>query len=126
MKGCLIANFQLADVAVSKDAFDLSSLDIASSKGIKQVCDYMLLGKRVEKKDYHKYQYYPPSEQNDQGESEWGEPVPHKLDPKKDYLIMKVEKNRVTGLKPYVLFEIDLDLNQWIDLGVCEKIYRGK
>lgn len=124
--GCLIANFQLADVAVSKDAFELSSLDIASSKGIKQVCDYMLLGKRIDRKDYYKYEYYPTSVKEDDGTNEWGEQQAKKLDKNKDYLIMKVEKNRVTGMKPYVLFEINLDLNQWIDLGICDKINYGK
>jgi replicative DNA helicase len=63
MNGCLIANFQLSDSAVDKDPFDLSSMDIASSKGLKTVADYMLLGKRVPRKDYYKYEYLPNSSQ---------------------------------------------------------------
>ena len=58
---------------------------------------------------------------DDDGTREWGEVIPQPLDNKKNYLIMSVEKNRITGAKPFVLFEIDLDLNIWHDIGIAQR-----
>ena len=62
-----MAVFQLTDDTVFTDVFQLSSMNISTSKGIKHVCDILTLGKKLIKEEYHKYQYIP-FEINDQ----WG------------------------------------------------------
>jgi replicative DNA helicase len=97
-------SFQLSDEAVNLDIQDFSSSVIANSKQLKHICDHMLLGRRIPKSRYSKYLI----------QSEWGE-IP--LDSNKVYYANKVEKNRGGQKEIIDLFEVDLDLNTWKEVG---------
>lgn len=111
-----MAVFQLTDDTVFTDIFQLSSMNISTSKGIKHVCDILTLGKKLAKEEYHKYQYIQ-FEINEQ----WGEQVPENLDLSNDYLAVKIDKNRAGNKDKIILFEINLDLNTWNNVGYLVK-----
>jgi replicative DNA helicase len=97
-------SFQLSDEAVNLDIQDFGSSVIANSKQLKHICDHMLLGRRIPKHRYHKYMI----------QNEWGE-IP--LNNDKVYYANKVEKNRGGQKELIDLFEVDLDLNTWKEIG---------
>jgi replicative DNA helicase len=105
--------FQLTDESVHLDIFDFSSNQIANAKQIKHPVDYMLLGKRLNQEEYHKYQYL--------NLNTWGEPLVCYLNPNKKYFAMKVEKNRSGNKSYFPLFEFDLDLNVWDCIGALQR-----
>lgn len=102
--------FQLTDETVFTDVFGLSSNNIANAKQIKHVADVLMLGKALNKEDYHKYQYINPSD-------DWGEPTANELDLRKEYFAIVVDKNRGGNKKFIPLFEINLDYNIWNEVG---------
>lgn len=105
--------FQLSDDSLFTDIFQLSSNNLTGSKQIKHVVDSLMLGKKIEPEEYHKYQYMSTSD--------WGEPHPHELDLSKKYFAIKVDKNR-GGNKDFVpLFELNLDYNTWDEVGYLIK-----
>ena len=104
------AVFQLTDDTVFTDIFSLSSNNISNAKQIKHVADILNLGKRLKKEDYHKYQMVI---ENDN----WGEPTGDDLDLKKQYFAIKPDKNRAGDKDKVLLFEIDLNLNIWKNVG---------
>lgn len=108
------AVYQLSDDTVFTDVFSLSSNNIANAKQIKHVTDILTIGKRIDKSDYHKYQYVAEVDA-------WGEPVVLNLDYKKDYLAVKIDKNRAGGKDKMILFEINLDFNTWVNIGYLIK-----
>lgn len=114
LNGFSFADLQLTDDAIHVPPLELSSLNIASCKGLKHVCDYLFLIKEVPNHELYLYEYCS----ND--DKEWGEPVWKNLNPDYRYYIAKTDKNR-KGSKVPVLFRIDLDYNTWIDLGIVRK-----
>lgn len=105
--------FQLTDESVFTDIFQLSSNNIANAKQMKHVADALMLGKRIDKEEYHKYQYISIND--------WGESKAHDLDQSKRYFGLKVDKNR-GGNKDFIpLFEINLDYNLWVEVGYLIK-----
>lgn len=109
--------FQLTDETVFTDIFSLSSNNIANAKQMKHVVDVLMLGKALNKEDYHKYQYISIND-------EWGEPIPNDLDLSKEYFAIVVDKNRGGNKKFIPLFEINLDYNIWYEVGYLIK--KGK
>lgn len=105
--------FQLTDESVFTDVFQLSSNNIANAKQMKHVADALMLGKRIDKEDYHKYQYVSTTD--------WGEKTTHDLQQNKRYFAIRVDKNR-GGNKDFLpLFEINLDYNLWVEVGYLIK-----
>ena len=104
------AVFQLSDDSKFTDVFQLSSMNIASSKGIKHVTDTLTLGKMIEKSEYHKYQMICDT-------PGWGDPTISDLDLSKQYFAIKIDKNRAGSKDKIMLFEINLDYNTWINIG---------
>lgn len=105
--------FQLTDESVFTDVFQLSSNNIANAKQMKHVADCLMLGKRIDKEEYHKYQYVATND--------WGEQRKHDLDLSKKYFALRVDKNR-GGNKDFMpLFEINLDYNLWDEIGYLVK-----
>lgn len=104
------AVFQLSDDSKFTDVFQLSSMNIASSKGIKHVTDTLTLGKMIEKSEYHKYQMICDT-------PGWGDPTISDLDLGKQYFAIKIDKNRAGSKDKIMLFEINLDYNTWINIG---------
>lgn len=109
----LFCNFQLTDDSVFADIFEMSSNNISNSKQIKHATDYMLLGKRIDKQEYHKYVVREIDA--------WGESKAVPLDPDKKYFAMKPEKNRGGNKLYYPLFVYDLDYNTWDNIGSIER-----
>jgi hypothetical protein len=105
--------FQLTDDTVFTDIFALSSNNISNAKQIKHIADMLMIGKRIEKDDYRKYQYV--------AYDNWGEPHPHDLSLDKIYFAIKIDKNR-GGNKDYLpIYEINLDYNTWDEIGYLIK-----
>ena len=109
-----VAVFQLSDDTVFTDVFNLSSNNIANAKQIKHIADSLTVGKKLEKEEYHKYQVV---NENDI----WGEPIAEDLDLSKDYVGIKIDKNRSGSKDKIVLFEIDLNFNTWKNVGYLIK-----
>lgn len=108
------AVFQLTDESQFLDVFDLTSNAIANSKGMKHVVDVLMLGKKIKPEEYKKYKYMPIDD-------DWGEPHECNLKDDKTYFAIKIDKNR-RGAKNYIpLFEINLDLNTWNNVGYLLK-----
>lgn len=105
--------FQLTDDTVFTDIFQLSSNNIANAKQMKHVADALMLGKKLDKEEYYKYQYISVDD--------WGEPHPHELSKDKTYFAIKVDKNRGGNKDMIPLFEINLDYNIWNEIGYIVK-----
>lgn len=109
----LWAVFQLNDQAVYTDIFSLSSNEIANSKAIKHVADSLILGKKIDEDEYHKYKYI--------NYDVWGAPTQAFLDPNKTYFALKIDKNR-SGTRVFTpLMEYNLDLNTWDCVGSLQR-----
>ena len=52
---------------------------------------------------------------------EWGEPTAEDLDLSKQYFCIKPDKNRAGSKDKIMLFEIDLNLNVWNNIGYLIK-----
>lgn len=118
LKIFIFAVFQLTDETVVTDVFSLSSMNIASSKGIKHVTDILTLGKQIPKSDYYKFQYIDYDDT-------WGDAVENDLDLSKTYFAIKIDKNRSGSKDKIMLFEINLDYNTWYNVGYLIKKNKG-
>lgn len=107
---------QLTDDSVFTDIFEFSSNNIANAKQLKHVVDHMILGKRIPKEDYHKYEYMP--------HEFWGEKKAIALDLNKVYYGEKIDKNRGGSKDLVPLMEVDLNYNTWYEVGYL--IRKGK
>jgi replicative DNA helicase len=105
----IYGSIQLTDDANHIDPDELTSSQIANAKQLKHVLHTLVLFKEIDKTKYSKYRYLADN-------SDWGEPSLHELDSTKRYYLAKVDKNRF-GRKSQLLFEVDLDLNTWVELG---------
>ena len=103
------ASIQLTDETNYIEPDELTSSQIANAKQLKHVLDNLVLAKEVLPSQMNKYKYLAPNQ-------DWGEPTHHELDNKKRYYIFNIDKNRDGGKKK-ILFEINLDLNTWYEIG---------
>ena len=109
-----ICTFQLTDATVFDSVFDLSSNNIGAAKGIKHPVDLLTLGKRITAEEYGQCQYLAYDDS-------WGDEVAYDLDPKKRYFGLRVDKNRLSEKDKILLFEYDLNLNIWNNVGLLIK-----
>lgn len=112
-----ICTYQLSDESENVSIFDFNSTQLASSKQVRHVVDCLTMGRRLKVDEYHLCQYIPF--QND--DLCWGEVVPLDLNEKKAYFSIKVDKNRIGHRADIILFEIDLDINEWNCIGYLIK-----
>lgn len=109
-------SLQMTDDSVITDIFSLSSQNIASAKHLKHILDYLIMTKRLNKEDYHKYQYIPNKS------SIWGDRTePMELDLGKVYNGIKIDKNRGGSKDKIPLLEVDLNTNEWYEIGYLIK-----
>ena len=101
-------SIQLTDDANFVEADELTSSNIANCKSIKHVLHTLFLFKEIPKSKFHKYGYV--------SSSDWGTNIVHELDTSKRYYCSVCDKNRL-GRKCKLLFEVNLDLNTWIEVG---------
>ena len=107
---CFIyASIQLVDEANYIKPHELTSSQIAGAKQIKHVLDNLLFFKEIQPNEKTKYQYL-------QHNPDWGEDVPCDLKADKRYYLCTVDKNRESEKKK-IIFELDLNLNTWVELG---------
>ena len=109
-----VCTFQLTDATVFDNVFDLSSNNIGAAKGIKHPVDLLTLGKRITPEEYGYYQYMTYDDS-------WGEEVACDLDPKRRYFAIKIDKNRLGDKSRIMLFDYNLDTNEWINIGYIVK-----
>lgn len=91
---------------------ELTSSNIANCKSIKHVLHTLFLFKEIPKSEFHKYGYLT--------DSDWGTNSVHSLDMDNRYYCCVCDKNRF-GRRVKLLFEVDLDLNIWLEVGELVK-----
>ncbi len=101
-------SIQLTDDANFIKPDELTSSNIANCKSIKHVLHTLFLFKEIPKQEFHKYGYITSSD--------WGTNTVHNLDVEKRYYCCVTDKNRF-GRKSKLLFEVELDLNTWYEIG---------
>jgi len=105
-------SIQLTDDANFVKPDELTSSNIANCKAIKHVLHTLFLFKEIQKGEFHKYGYVSTSD--------WGTKTVHNLDENKRYYCCVCDKNRF-GRRCKLLFEVDLDLNVWMEIGELVK-----
>ena len=101
-------SIQLTDDANYVKPDELTSSNIANCKNIKHVLHTLFLFKEIPKSEFHKYGYTATTD--------WGTSTVHSLDEEKRYYCCVCDKNRF-GRRPKLLFEVNLDLNIWLEVG---------
>lgn len=100
--GC---SFQLTDeTRKTTGKYNLDSSNIASSKQIYHVMSTVLFFKEMDKKDYSNYLYTTTENKT------------YNLKEEVRYYVCCLDKNRI-GNKPKLLFQVDLDTNEWKEVG---------
>ncbi len=103
---CIWANIQLVN---SPQPLQTSVDNIANSKQLYHILDTLLLFVPIPKSDYADFRYWASSENPNNDNIQ-------KLDTSKKYYACTILKNRI-GAKPNLLFEVNLDLNTWEEVG---------
>lgn len=103
-------SMQLNDETNSVAPENMNSSCIAEAKQTKHVLDSLVMIKQINKDEYYKYKYIKKNEES------WGSDVIADLSQSKTYYCFVVDKNR-SGVKPRLIFEVDLNLNIWIECG---------
>lgn len=98
------------------DPMELSSMNIASAKGLKDVLDMLVLTKEIEKEYYCKYKYIPTVSNSFGENSKIPLPLPDKGYDWKLYSFVE-DKNRA-GPKNVLLVSVNLNKNIWQELGI--------
>lgn len=111
-----ICTFQLTDSAWDIPIENLNSQEIASSKRLMHVADQLQMWKHLTYEDKQNYVYV--SENDDMG---WGEPIEHELDQNKNYVGLKIVKNRLGSKGELICFEVQMNENIWKEIGVLKK-----
>lgn len=108
-------SIQLTDSSQNTDILDLSSMDIAASKGLKTVLDILVLGREIEKEKYNRYRYIPTSDGIGE-QTKFPLPLPDRGHHWKLYGHM-ADKNRF-GSKECILVQTNLNQNVHTELGI--------
>lgn len=115
-----ICTFQLTDSAWDVPIENLNSQEIASSKRLMHVADTLQMWKHLTAEDKRNYVYI--SEEDDDS---WGEPTEQDLDPNKNYVGLRVVKNRYGSKNDLVCFEVQMNENVWKEIGILKKRERS-
>jgi hypothetical protein len=108
-------SMQLNDETNSIEPEDMNSSCIAEAKQTKHVLDSLVMIKPIR---YDKYGYYTYTKRND---PEYGSDIEGcKLTPGKMYYGFVIDKNR-SGERKKLLYEVDLNLNTWTELGEMKR-----
>ena len=113
----MICTFQLTDSAWDVPIENLNSQEIASSKRLMHVADQLQMWKHLTAEDKQNYVYVA----DDDG---WGEPVEHDLQMNKNYVGLRIVKNRVGSKNDLICFEVQMDENIWKEIGILKKKQR--
>ena len=80
------------------------------------VADLLQMWKHLTYEDKQNYVYI-----DDNDDLGWGEPVEHNLDPNKNYVGLKIVKNRLGSKSDLICFEVQMNENIWKEIGVLKK-----
>jgi hypothetical protein len=111
-----ICTFQLTDSAWDVPIENLNSQEIASSKRLMHVADTLQMWKHLTEDDKRNYTYLDETDDNS-----WGEPIEKDLDPTKNYVGLRVVKNRYGAKNDLVCFEVQMNENIWKEIGILKK-----
>lgn len=111
-----ICTFQLTDSAWDVPIENLNSQEIASSKRLMHVADTLQMWKHLTEEDKRNYVYI--SEEDDDS---WGEPTEEALNPNKNYVGLRVVKNRYGSKNDLICFEVQMNENIWKEIGILRK-----
>lgn len=112
----LYAVFQMTDDSINCEVFDLTSNNIANAKQIKHVADILVLNMKIKPEYYKKYERISFEDQTGkQLQTRWD------LDKNKVYYGTKIDKNRAADKSKLLLFEVDLNLNTWKNVGYLQR-----
>ena len=111
-----ICTFQLTDSAWDVPIENLNSQEIASSKRLMHVADTLQMWKHLTEEDKRNYVYI-----NDEDDDSWGDPIEQNLDPNKNYVGLRVVKNRYGSKNNLVCFEVQMNENIWKEIGILKK-----
>lgn len=103
---CIWANIQLVN---SPQPLQANVDNIANSRQLYHILDTLLLFIPIPKNEYTDFRYWASSENPNNDNIQ-------KLDTSKKYYACSILKNRI-GAKPNLLFEVNLDLNTWEEVG---------
>lgn len=109
-----ICTFQLTDSTWDIPIESLTSQSIASSKRLMHVADQLQMWKHLTYEDKQNYVCVTDDE-------EWGGPVEHNLDQNKNYVGLKIVKNRLGSKGELICFEVQMNENIWTEIGVLKK-----
>ncbi len=112
----MYGSIQLTPDALRTDVMELSSMNIQSAKGLKDVLDMLILSKEIDKETYHKYKYIPTSDDSYGEISKIALPLVDKGYDWKCYGLT-IDKNRA-GSKCTLLISVNLNKNVWIEQGI--------
>ena len=77
-----------------------------------------MLGKKIAPDEYYKYQY---QSYDDELSDAWGEPTLQDLNEEKFYFGIKIDKNRLGERNKVLLFQYNLNFNEWKNIGLLYK-----
>lgn len=103
-------SIQLTDDTEYIKPDELTSMNIAACKNLKHVLHTLTLFKEIPPEKFHMYKYI-------QSDPEWGKDIECELSLSERYYIGNIDKNRY-GQKKKLLFKLNLDTNEWIEMGV--------
>lgn len=101
---------QTTDASQNISVLDFSTNNVGASKGMAQVAQCMTMGRRLKKEEYHEYSMVTYND-------DWGEECESDLDVNKDYFATLCIKNRYGQRGRCILFEVDLDIDRWTEVG---------
>lgn len=110
----MICTFQLTDSAWDVPIENLNSQEIASSKRLMHVADQLQMWKHLTAEDKQNYVY-------EVEDDSWGSTVEHDLQMDKNYVGMRIVKNRVGSKNDLICFEVQMNENVWKEIGILKK-----
>lgn len=115
----MYGSIQLTPDSLRTDMLELSSMNIQSAKGLKDVLDMLVLSKEIDRELYTKYRYFPNmSNLMGQGSNQALALTDKGYNWK--YYGLAIDKNRL-GSKEVVLAEVNLNTNEWYERGILTR-----
>lgn len=110
----MVCTFQLTDSAWDIPIEKLNSQEIASSKRLMHVADQLQMWKHLTAEDKQNYVYVADNDN-------WGEPIEHDLKMEKNYVGLRIVKNRAGSKNDLICFEVQMNENIWKEIGILKK-----
>jgi galactitol-specific phosphotransferase system IIB component len=113
------ASIQETPDALRTEPMEISSMNIASAKGLKDVLDMLVLTREIEKETYGKYKYIPTLSNGFGESSRMPLPLNDRGHNWKIYSFV-IDKNRA-GSKEILSVSVNLNTNEWYENGILTR-----